>query len=185
MFNVALVPKQLELARELVPTTDVIAALVNPDNPNTETEERELEEAARSVRLHVVVVRAKSKEDFDLAFATSVKQGAVAILISYDSVFLSQRSQIVELAARYSLPAVYHWREFVEIGGLMSYGTNLVDAYRQLGVYIGKVFSGAAPADLPVAQPTKFELVINARTAKALGITVPPTLLIAADEVIE
>lgn len=185
LFNVVLVPKQLELVRELAPKVGVIAALVNPDNPNTETEVRELEEAARALRLQVLVVRAGAKEDFDSVFAAMVRQGVGAIIVSYDAFFSSRRDQLVALAARHSLPAIYHWREYAESGGLISYGTNLNDAYRQIAVYAGKILQGAKPAELPVQQPTKFELVINLKTAKALGLSSPRTLLAAADEVIE
>src|SRR5262245_50950785 len=185
LFNVVLVPKQLELVRELVPKASVIAALVNPDNPNTETEVRELQEAAQALRLQIRVVRVSAKENFDSAFAMTVQQRVGAIIVSYDSFFSSRRDQIVALAARHSLPAIYHWREFVESGGLISYGTKLTDSYRQTGIYAGKILQGARPADLPVQQPTKFELVLNLKTAKALGLTIPPTLLTAADDVIE
>ena len=185
LFNVVLVPKQLELVRELVPKASVIAALVNPDNPNTETEVRELQEAAQALRLQIHVVLASIKEDFDSAFATMVQQRVGAIIVSYDSFFSSRRDQIVALAARHSLPAIYHWREFAESGGLISYGTKLTDSYRQTGIYAGKILQGARPADLPVQQPTKFELVINLKTAKALGLTAPPSLITRADEVIE
>jgi len=185
LFNVVLVPKQLELVRELVPEAGVIAALVNPNNPNTETEVRELEMAARALRLNVHVLRAIVKEDFDSAFTSMVQQRAGAIIVSYDSFFTSHRDQLVALAARHSLPAVYHWREFAESGGLISYGTNLTDSYWQMGTYAGKILQGARPADLPVQQPTKFELVINLSTAKALGLTVPHSLLSRADELID
>ena len=185
LFNVALVPKQLELVSELVPKAGVIAALVNPDNPNTETEVRELEEAARTLRLQILVLRARAEEDLTSAFAAIVQQRAGAVIVSFDSFFSSRRKQVAAVAARNSIPAVSHWREFTEAGGLMSYGTNLVDAYRQMGVYAGKILNGAKPADLPVVRPTKFELVINRKTANALGLTVPPSLLARADEVIE
>jgi putative ABC transport system substrate-binding protein len=185
LFNVALVAKQLQLASELVPNAGVIAALVNPDNPNTETEVRELETAARALRLQVHVLRARAEKDFNSAFATIVERRAGAVIVSYDSFFLSRRDQLVTLAARHSLPAIYHWREFAESGGLISYGTNLVDAYRQMGIYTGRILKGTKPADLPILQPTKFELVINLKTPKALGLTVPPSLLARADEVIE
>jgi putative tryptophan/tyrosine transport system substrate-binding protein len=185
LFNVALVPKQLELVRDLVPNARVIAAIVNPDNPNTEAEERELNAAAQALGLVVHVLRASSENEVTAAFATIVQQGAGAVIVSFDAFFLSRNDQFVALAARHSLPAIYHWREFAESGGLMAYGTNLVDAYRQTGIYTGKILQGARPVDLPVWRQTKFELVINLKTAKALGLTVPPTLLTRADEVIE
>jgi ABC-type uncharacterized transport system substrate-binding protein len=185
LFNVSLVPKQLELVRELVPNARVIAAIVNPDNPNTEAEERELNAAAGALGLVIHVLRASSENDVTAAFATIVQQGAGAVIVSFDAFFLSRNDQFVALAARHSLPAIYHWREFAESGGLMAYGTNLVDAYRQTGIYAGKILQGAKPVDLPVWRQTKAELVINLKTAKALGLTVPPTLLTRADEVIE
>src|SRR5262245_12972128 len=185
LFNVALVPKQLELVSELVPNARVIAAIVNPDNPNTETEEIELNAATHAMGLVVHVLRASSENDVNAAFATIVQQGADAVIVSFDAFFLSHNDQFVALAARHSLPAIYHWREFAESGGLMSYGTNLVDAYRQLGVYAGNILRGASPVDLPVWRQTKFDLVINLKTAKALGLAVPPTLLTRANEVIE
>ena len=185
LFNVALVPKQLELVSEIVPKAGVIAALVNPNNANTETEERELKVAAGALGLVVHVLRASSETDVTAAFATIVQGRAGAVIVSYDAFFSSRRDQLVALAARHSLPTIYHWREFAESGGLMSYGTNLVDAYRQAGIYVGEFSKGARPADLPIWQPTKFELVINLKTAKALGLTVAPTLLARADEVIE
>jgi putative ABC transport system substrate-binding protein len=185
LFNVALVPKQLELVSELVPNARVIAAIVNPDNPNTEAEERELIAAAHAMGLVVHVLRASSENEVTAAFATIVQQGAGAVIVSFDAFFVSRADQFVALAARHSLPAIYHWREFAESGGLMSYGTNLVDAYRQLAIYAGNILRGARPVDLPVWRQTKFDLVINLKTAKALGLTVPPTLLTRADEVIE
>jgi putative ABC transport system substrate-binding protein len=185
LFNVALVPKQLELVRELVPKAALVAALVNPSNPNTETEQRELEAAARALGIEVDVLRASSERDFPAAFATISQRRAGAVIVSYDAFFASVRDQLVRLAARYSLPTIYHWRDYTESGGLMSYGTNVEDAYRQTGTYVGKILQGAKPADLPVWQQTKFELVINLKTAKALGLEVPPTLLARADEVIE
>jgi putative ABC transport system substrate-binding protein len=185
LFNVMLVPKQLELIKELVPGVDMFAALVNPSNPNTKIEESELESAARALRLRIHVQRASTEQDFGAAFETIAEQRAGAVLVSYDSFFLSRRSQLTELAARHSLPAIYHWREYTEAGGLLSYGTDLADSYRQAGIYSGRILQGAKPADLPVWQPTMFELVINVKTARALNLTIPPSLLARADEVIE
>jgi putative ABC transport system substrate-binding protein len=185
LFNVMLVPKQLELVRELVPKVDVIAALVNPSNPNTQMEERELESAARALQLRIHMLRATTDQDFDAAFATIIDQGAGAVIVSYDGFFLSRRSQLIERAARHSLPAIYHWREFAEAGGLISYGTNLIDSSRQAGIYAAKILQGEKPATLPIWQPTTFELIINLKTARTLGLTVPPSLLVRADEVIE
>ena len=185
LFNLALVPKQLELVKELLPEATVVAALVNPANPNTETERSELLSAAPAVRLELHVLRAGTELDFNPAFARAVERRASAIIVSYDAFFLSRRQQLVTLAARHSLPAIYHWREFAEAGGLVTYGTSVADAYRQVGVYVGKILRGAKPADLPVEQPTKFELVISLKTAKTLGLTIPPSVLARADEVIE
>jgi putative tryptophan/tyrosine transport system substrate-binding protein len=161
LFNVSLVPKQLELVRELVPNARVIAAIVNPDNPNTEAEERALNAAAGALGLVIHVLRASSENDVTAAFATIVQQGAGAVIVSFDAFFLSRNDQFVALAARHSLPAIYHWREFAESGGLMAYGTNLVDAYRQLGIYAGKILKGARPMDLPVWRQTKFDGLLS------------------------
>jgi putative ABC transport system substrate-binding protein len=185
LFNVELVPKQLELVREIVPQVKLIAALVNPKNPNTETEQKELEAAARVLDVKIDLQRANTEEDLTNAFAAIKQRGASAVVVSYDAFFASVRKTVIALATRYSLPTVYHWRDYPESGGLMSYGTNLTDAYRQTGAYAGKILQGAKPADLPIWQQTKFELVINMRAAKALGLTIPPSLLTRADEVIE
>ena len=185
LFNVALVPKQLELVREIVPQARLIAALVNPSNPNTETEQKELVVAARALGLEIDLQRASSEEGLTNAFAAIRQQGASAVVVSYDAFFGSVRDRLVALSMRYSLPTIYHWRDYPESGGLMSYGTNLADAYRQTGTYAGRILQGAKPADLPIWQQIKFELVINMNAAKALGLTIPPSLLARADEVIE
>ena len=169
----------------MVPKATRIAVLVNPNFADAESQLRDLQEAAARLGVQLVVVRANAESDFDAAFSTVVRQQAGALLVSASPFFNQRREQLVVLAARHAVPAIYDWRDFAAAGGLMSYGTSLADAYRQVGVYAGQILRGAKPADLPVVQSTKFELVINLSTAKALGIEVPPTLLARADEVIE
>jgi putative tryptophan/tyrosine transport system substrate-binding protein len=180
-----LVPKQLELLREVVPTATLVACLVNPKNPIAETETRTLESAASSRSQRIIVLYASDESEIDDASETLVRQHAGSLLVQGDPFLNSQRDKIIALAASYAVPAVYGWSEFPAAGGLMSYGTSLNDAYRQLGIYAGKILKGAKPADLPVQQSVKVQLVINLRTAKALGITFPLSLLGRADEVIE
>jgi putative tryptophan/tyrosine transport system substrate-binding protein len=177
--------KRLGLVRELVPNVAVGAVLVNPSNPNAESIIRDARGAARSLALQFHVLHASTAQDIDTAFASLVQQQIGVLLVSADAFFLGQRDQFAALAARYAVPAIYNTREYVAAGGLMSYGTSIVDAYRRAGVYTGKILKGAKPADLPVEQSTKFEFVINLKSAKALGLTVPPTLLALADEVVE
>jgi putative ABC transport system substrate-binding protein len=184
MITVELHPKQLDLLSELVPQAGVIALLVNPSNPNTERVIRDTQEAARAKGVMLAIVKAGTESEIDDAFATVVQRQAGALLV-VDPFFLSRREQIVALAARSAVPAIYEWREFTAAGGLISYGTSLTAVYRQVGIRVGKILKGAKPADLPVEQPTTFELVINLKTAKELGLAVPQSILARADEVIE
>ena len=185
LFTAALEPKKLELLHELVPKAVVIGALVNPRNPNAETVSKNLQEAARTLGLDIHIVNAATEREFGAAFATLVQQRAGALVVASDPFFITRREELVALAARDAIPAIYEWREFPAAGGLMSYGTVLADAYRQAGVYTGRILKGEKPADLPVVQPARFELVINLKTAKALGLQVPDKLLALADAVIE
>jgi putative tryptophan/tyrosine transport system substrate-binding protein len=184
-FTGALEPKRLELLHELVPKAGVIGVLINPTRPDVEIQLRGVQEAARALGQQIVVPNASSERDIDSAFATLVQQRAGALLVGSDVFFYNQREKLVALAARHAVPAVYQWRDFVAVGGLMSYGTSLRDAYRQMGVYVGRILAAEKPADLPVVQSTKVELIINLKTAKVLGITIPLPLLGRADEVIE
>ena len=186
LFFGELIAKRLELLRELVPTAVRIAALVNPSNATeTETIQRDLAVAARAMGLQIHVVNASTSREINLAFATFVRERPDALFVAPGLFFVQQRVQLTHLASRHAIPAAYSVREFAETGGLMSYGTNVADAYRQVGVYVGRILKGAKPTDLPVVQASKFELVTNVETARMLGMTVPPSQLARADEVIE
>jgi putative tryptophan/tyrosine transport system substrate-binding protein len=185
LFTSLLVAKRLELLRELLPAATTIAFLVNPSNSNAEPDTKVARTAARTLGEQLVVVSADTENGIDAAFATVVKQRADALLVNTDAFFLAQRNQLVALATRHALPSIHDLREFTVAGGLVSYGTSLAEAYRRAGSYVGKILKGEKPADLPIVQPTKFDLIINLKTARTLGLDVPPTLLARADEVIE
>jgi len=178
-------PKRFDLLSELVPQASVIGLLVNQNNPLRERTMREIEDAARSKGKQLQVVKAGTDSEFETAFASLVQLKVGALLVGNDPYFFTQRGQLVELAARHAIPAIYEWREFVVQGGLASYGTSLTGMYRQFGAYAGRVLKGTKPADLPILRPIKFELVLNVRTAKALGLAIPPSFLSRADEVID
>jgi putative tryptophan/tyrosine transport system substrate-binding protein len=182
---IELSPKRVELLSELVPQARVIALLVNPSNPSTERAVRDVQEAARAKGLQLQVLKAGSESEIDAAFASLVQLHAAALVVAGDAFFASRRDQLAALASRHAVPAIYPLRQFAVAGGLISYGPSLIVIWRQTGIYAGRILKGAKPADLPVQQPTKFELVINLKTAKALGLTVPQSLLARADEVIE
>ena len=184
-FTNPLAAKRLELLRELVPNATLIAFLVNPNNSNAEADLTEAQDGARSLGLQLLVVRAGTERELAGAFATLVEQRAGALLVDADAFFISRRDQLVELAARHMVPAIYFANEFAEAGGLISYGLNQTDVYRQAGIYVGHILKGAKPSDLPVVLPTKYEFVINVKTAKRLGLIFPISLLGRADKVIE
>ena len=178
-------PKRLELLSELVPQVGVIALLVNPNNSNTERTTRDMQEAARAKGVQLHILTAGTESEIDAAFATLVQLHAGALVVGGDPFFANRREQLVTLAATHGVPAIYQSREFAEAGGLISYGLNFTAAFRQVGIYAGRILKGVKPDDLPVQQPTTFELVVNLKTAKALGLTVPPSILARVDEVIE
>jgi len=184
-MSTALIAKRLGIILELVPGTSAIALLVNPNGPQTLEQVRDMQEPTRALGLQLHIVRASKESELDAAFADARQSNARALIIATDNLFIGLREPIIALAASHALPAMYFERESVVAGGLMSYSASLADSFRQVGVYVGRILKGAKPGDLPVLQPDKFELVINLKTAKALGLSVPPTLLATADEVIE
>jgi putative tryptophan/tyrosine transport system substrate-binding protein len=185
IITVGLMSKRLELLSELVPQVGVIALLVNPNNPNTEPMMRDAQEAARAKGVQLNVLKAGTESEIDVAFATLVQLQSGALVVGSDPSFSGWRGQLVALAARHAVPAIYDTSEFVAAGGLISYGPSFAANYREIGIYVGKILNGAKPADLPVQQPTTFELVINLKTAKTLGLSVPQTFFVQANEVIE
>jgi putative ABC transport system substrate-binding protein len=185
VLGVEVAPKLLQVLHEWVPTATIIAALVNPTNPNAETLSRDLQAAARTLGLQLHILHASTERDFDRVYATLAELRAGGLVIGTDTFFTARSEQLASLAISHAVPTIYPHREFPAAGGLMSYGASLNDAYLLVGVYTGKVLKGDKPGDLPVQQPTRFELVINIKTAKALGLEVPPLLLARADEVIE
>jgi putative ABC transport system substrate-binding protein len=185
LLNDALTTKRLELLRELVPNAATVAFLINPGNRNHQSNARTLEAAARTGGQQLVVLGAAADRDLEPAFSALARDRAEGLIVAADPFLDSQRERLVQLAMRHAVPTIFQWREFVQAGGLISYGTSLADAHRQQGIYAGKVLKGARPADLPVVQPTRFELFANLKTARALGLTVPTSILLRADEVIE
>src|SRR5438105_15033705 len=183
IFGMMAADKRMELLRQLMPKAGMIGYLMNPNNPNREFDN--VQTAARSLGQEILVLNANNGREIDFAFVTIAQQRVAALLVASDPLFFDRRDQLVALAARQAIPAIYYLRAFPQVGGLLSYGNSLTDMYRQVGTYTGRVLNGEKPADLPVMQSTKFELVINLKTAKALGLEIPPTLIAIANEVIE
>src|SRR6476469_3220835 len=182
---VPVIAKRLELFHQLVPDAQAIALLLNPTNPFSEAERREVQAAVNALQLRLHVLYAQNADEIDVSFSNLKAQGAQSLLLGADVYFLNQRAQIVTLAARHAVPTISHYREYTEAGGLISYGNNLVEANRLTGIYVGRILGGETPNDLPVLQPTKFDFVINLKTAMALGLSIPDKMLARADEVIE
>jgi ABC-type uncharacterized transport system substrate-binding protein len=180
-----LMPKRLELLSELVPQAGMIALLVNANSPSAQSQMRDVQEAAGAKRVRLHILKAGTESEIDAAFTTLVQLHAGALVVGTDPFFYGRREQLVALTSRHAVPAIYEWREFAAAGGLISYGPSLTGTWRQVGVYVGKILNGANPADLPVEQPTRFELVVNLKTAQVLCLTVPQSILARADEVIE
>jgi putative ABC transport system substrate-binding protein len=185
MMTLEIETKRLELLHELAPASTPLAVLLNPSNAQAQAQESQMQRAASVIGRQVLVLKASTEHEIETAFAALVHERAGALFVGGDTFFTSQATLFVVLTARHSLPTIYPFRSYVDAGGLMSYGSSLLDAYRQTGIYAGRVLKGEKPADLPIVQPTKFELVINLKTARAVGIAVPATLLARADEVIE
>jgi putative tryptophan/tyrosine transport system substrate-binding protein len=185
VFTVGLGPKRLEILRELVPSAAIIAVLVNPKSASTEFQLKDVQDAARAIGQQIEIFAANSESELNVAFDKMARSKVGALLVGADPFFQVRRSQLIDLALRHRIPTVYEWADFVASGGLASYSTSRSEAYRLAGTYAGRVLKGEQPSDLPVVQSSKFELAINLKTAKALGLTVPPTLLALADEVIE
>ena len=184
-LSIELDPKRFEILTELAPAAKLVGALINPQRPGVELQEQGLRDAAKTAGRDLIVLRPSDLNAIDEAFSTLAEKRVTALLVGADPLFNNHRQQIIVLAARHMMATVYPWREFASEGGLLSYGPNLPDAYYQAGLYAGRILKGERPGDLPVAQPSKFELVINLKTARAIGLTIPPTLLARADEVIE
>jgi ABC-type uncharacterized transport system substrate-binding protein len=184
LHNSSIVNKRLDMLHKLVPQATALAFLVNPDNPVTQADLKDVQSVARIIGLRIIVLRARTENEIDTGFATLVQQRVRGLLVNVDAFFYSRRNQLVTLAARHALPAFYYERQYVADGGLISYGASNTEGYRQAGNYVGRILKGAKPANLPVLLPTRFELVINLKTAEALGLTIPESLLAIADEVI-
>jgi putative tryptophan/tyrosine transport system substrate-binding protein len=185
VLTTGLAAKRLEILHEVIPSASVIGVLINPNNASAEAQSAFVQDAGRTMGQKVLILHASSERDFEAVFATIVQTQIDALSVGADPFFSSHRNQLIALAARYRIPAIYEWREFVQAGGFMSYGSNLADGYHQIGVYAGRILKGEKPGDLPVVQSTKVEFAVNLKTAKALGVTVPLPLLGRADEVIE
>ena len=185
MFTGELHAKRLELLKEAVPGVSRVAVLANPASPRTAGRLKELEGAARALRVKLHLLEARERDEIDAAFAMMARERAEALLVMTDPMFSAQRERIVDLAAKNRLPGIFGLSEFVEAGGLLSYAENIADLYRRLATYVDKILKGAKPGDLPIEQPTKFSLVVNLKTAKALGLTIPPSILLQANQVIE
>jgi putative tryptophan/tyrosine transport system substrate-binding protein len=185
LFTSDLEAKKLGLLHEIVPKARLIAMLVNPTNPSADTAIADVQKAASALAQQILLLKASTERDIKTAVETAARQQAGGLLVAHDPYFLSRREQFVVLAARHAIPAIYEFREFVSAGGLLSYGSLITDNYRLAGNYAGRILKGAKPADLPIQRPTKFELVINLKTAKALGLTIPQSVLLRADQVIE
>jgi putative ABC transport system substrate-binding protein len=177
--------KRLELLRNLLPSVTQIALLLDPNNPTADTIRKDVRTAAQVLGVQAYIASSRNDQELEAAFAALTRERATALLVTADPLFIGRRQQVISLANRYSIPAIYDRRDFTVDGGLMSYGASIIDQYLQSGRYVGRILKGAHPADLPVMQPTKFEFVINLKTAKALGLTIPPNILALADEVIE